>query len=65
MLLWSMATKKTSKPKGTKKPKTRRAWVNLTPEQTVRSHKLQKKLGLNESSVLSMALNRLADHEGF
>lgn len=64
MLWWSMVTKKTSKSKGAKKSKTRRAWVNLTSEQTVRSHKLQKKLGLTESSVLSMALNRLADSEG-
>lgn len=63
MLIGNM--KKTSKAKRTKKPKTRRAWTSLTPEQSKRSEKLQGKLGLTESSVLSMALNRLADSEGF
>lgn len=56
--------KKTAKPKVSRKPKTRRAWTTLAPEQSERSEKLQKKLGLTESSVLSLALNRLADQEG-
>lgn len=64
MLIGNMAKKKTTKPKPTKS-KTRRAWTNLTEEQTARGEKLQKKLGLHsESAVLSHALNRLADSEG-
>jgi hypothetical protein len=56
--------KKDAKPKRPKKPKSRRAWTTLSPQQSSRSEKLQAKLGLTESSVLSLALNRLADQEG-